>query len=210
MYRHLLQRRAFAVLLLIVSFSWWVGIADAADSDSDADADIASLQGQEWITSCREKGFDPFTLGCQTCALLPTINKHNDNIRSICQQCCQPYKDTQSLRKPYKSAVILIPTSSQSMEPELEQFLQQDWTELVQKQGFGKTKLQKLDLAGNKSQQHGFWFVRTPAELLFLDETLPTDKQMTEKQARKKAKEVITLYGWKREDIKDMIETLLA
>mmetsp|Transcript_26644 Transcript_26644/g.73513 ORF Transcript_26644/g.73513 Transcript_26644/m.73513 type:complete len:200 (-) Transcript_26644:257-856(-) len=185
-------------ILLPLLLGCLMTIANAAVKQEVA---LSKLKGQEWIQACQARGFDPSSLACGTCAILPKQHKAD------CQSCCQSYKDTTSLRKPYQSAIILVPT--QGVESELEAFLREDWSGLA-KSG----RLQQLPLEDSQPQQQGFWFLRaSPAELLFLDEPLPASsvgRRISETAVRRKASETISLYGWKREDIKDMIETLLV
>ena len=177
---------------------YFVGSTFAAVDPETTDASLR--RGDEWIRACRQQGFDPAQLGCDTCRVLPS------SVKDSCLACCQAYKDTPSLRTPYSSAVILVSAAASAMESEVETFLRDDFESLRSAKG-GAAKLEKMTM---KSSNHndGFWFMRTqPAELLFLDE--PLKSGLSEKELRQRAKESIVLYGWKREDIKDMIETLL-
>ena len=180
---------------------YFVGFTFGAVDPETTASDASLRRGHEWIRACRQQGFDPAQLGCDTCRIVPS------SVKDSCLACCQAYKDTPSLRTPYSSAVILVSAAS-SMESEVETFLRDDFESLRSAKG-GAAKLEKMTIkSSNSNNNDGFWFMRTqPAELLFLDE--PLKSGLSEKELRQKAKESIVLYGWKREDIKDMIETLL-
>ena len=182
------------------------------DDDDDVVQSLRALHGQEWVTGCRHYGFDPLQLACQTCQLLTKLPQQQ---QEICKECCQPYKDTQSLRKPYQSAILVVPPK-QLMDDELTTFLREDWDDLVERQG-GFTRLQKINMKNDKSSsllQQGFWFIRTPAEVHFFDERLSSSssniQDLSEEDIAVMAKETMQLYGWKRDDIRDMIQTLLV
>jgi hypothetical protein len=55
-------------------------------------------------------------------------------------------------------------------------------------------------------------FMATPCSILWLEEKprLATVKAANVESFRKVAKEEIELMGWKRDDVKDMLQTLLA
>ena len=180
---------------------YFVGFTFGAVDPETTASDASLRRGHEWIRACRQQGFDPAQLGCDTCRIVPS------SVKDSCLACCQAYKDTPSLRTPYSSAVILVSAAS-SMESEVETFLRDDFESLRSAKG-GAAKLEKMTIkSSNSNNNDGFWFMRTqPAELLFLDE--PLKSGLSEKELRQRAKESIVLYGWKREDIKDMIETLL-
>ena len=197
---------------------------DDDDDDDDVVQSLRALHGQEWVTGCRHYGFDPLQLACQTCQLLTKLpqqqkkqQQKKQQQEEICKECCQPYKDTQSLRKPYQSAILVVPPK-QLMDDELTTFLREDWDDLVERQG-GFTRLQKINMKNDKSSSllhQGFWFIRTPAEVHFFDERLSSSssssniQDLSEEDITDMAKETMQLYGWKRDDIRDMIQTLLV
>ena len=199
----------FRFILLVVCFTASAFVRASIEPTADGSE---HLKGQAWENSCRQRGFDPWQLACQTCDLLPS------SVVADCRDCCQPYKDTQSLRKPYQSAVLVVPQQQQSqnavMDSELEMVLREDWDDLVQKLG-GSTRLQKISVTVDGDQFiNNFWMVRAPpAEVHFLEERLPavsSSTRLSKTMIADKAKETITLYGWKRDDIRDMIQTLLG
>jgi len=85
------------------------------------------------------------------------------------------------------------------MHGDLETFMRDDWDELVKKKG--KHRLQKVQ---RDADRFSFY---SPAVLYFLE--TPLDGSLPSRTSLKAAKETIHLDGWKREDIKDMIMTLL-
>jgi hypothetical protein len=136
------------------------------------------------LAACRDKGFDPWQLSCRTCENLPLSYKND------CLACCQPYKDSEFLQDPYHTAVLLV---HRSASEELESFLRDDWDGLVSTRRF-LTK-QSFDSP---------WL--SSGTLLFFDKA----PQKNDINAMfDQAKEVINLNGWKRDEIKDMLSSLL-
>lgn len=155
------------------------------------------VRASDWVEDCHRKGFDPFQLHCETCNLLAT-ESHQEN----CRDCCQAYQDTPRIRKPYEAAVLVIqrPTGG-----ELEEFLGNDWDELVEAKS--SQRLLKLNNIVDDPVRMINLFGFPSATLMFLDQ--PLQKAQSASAYEKQAKEVIVLDGWKRDDIKDMLMTLL-
>ena len=145
----------------------------------------------DWVEDCRQDGLDPWQLACKTCQILP------QNIQKRCQECCQSYKDVERITRPYQAAVLQVP--SQTHGGDLETFLQEDWNELVAAKG--SDRLQKIE---RNVDRFSFF---SPTLLYFLE--APLDGSVPSRTSLKAAKETIHLDGWKREDMKDMIMTLL-
>ena len=179
---------------------------------------------------CRAHGFDPWQLACSTCDLLQsyTIPSQAANVDTICRQCCQAYKDTFRIEKPFEAAVLLHSKSMASMaaggvDDELAQFLKQDWDELAAtKNKANSHRLVKHQRQQPKPDADSFdiyrmmMLMRPQAQLYLFQDPLPTkpaaltallDNAETLEQV---ATEVIQLdSSWKRDDLKDMLTTLL-
>lgn len=136
--------------------------------------------------------------------------------------------------KPYSSAVLVHTASSDSgrlgmlfgggaaSTKQIEDFLAHDeektWKNLLKEKG-GEERLQILErepeAPTNKMTEREMYYLMMtggpPAEVLLLDEKLPTgkNKKLSYDQLSAKAEEVISLKGLSTDDIKDMLSTLL-
>jgi hypothetical protein len=186
---------------------------------------------EDWLSSCRHAGFDPFQLACSTCQLLPpptsSSSSPSSSLSDACLRCCQPYKDVERIRKPYEAAVLIIHhhksggNGGGGNKGEFDQFLDDDFDQLVQAKGehrLGKLLDPHLDrfpsLLSNGGG--GFYFHLPVATLLFFDSMDAVAKHQQHGRKDKgddalveAAKEVIKLDGWKRDDIRDMLTALL-
>jgi hypothetical protein len=216
----------WAILALIVT----TPTASATAIISDAD--------------CRAQGFDPWQLACSTCDELALFftkkgnegssatatsaaKKNNENIIHVCRQCCQAYKDTPRIQKPYAAAVLLHPpigsrpAGSTTTEDELTQFLTQDWDSVVATKSAARLiKIEHsspaLDNAMDMYQRMMMLQMRPPAQVCFFESPLPTKASARSallnnpESLQAAASEVIVLdASWKKDDIKDMLMTLL-
>jgi hypothetical protein len=175
------------------------------------------------IAECREQGFDPMRLACPTCDLLPV------NHQIACKACCQSYMDLSHRRtRPYEAAVLVhssadlglmgggSPRSSGSAE--IDELLKdtEEWERLVTEKG-GEERLQvlKRTVGLPKERKYSQELVSVlmkggpPAEVLLMDEKLPRGGQLVYEDLYKKAAEVISLQGSSKDDIKDLLMTLL-
>lgn len=150
------------------------------------------------LESCRKDGFDPWQLSCETCALLPVDKKPR------CLECCQSYKTSERMTKPYESAVLVHrPVSGGNSE--MEQFLDEHFDELVKSKG--SERLIKIE------QDHGasssrFMFMRPPSQMvLWFDRVVEPGQKL--KVYKEQAKETVLLDGYRKDDMKDMLTTLL-
>lgn len=207
-----------AVLLLTSSSDTFhfpcLAVAAAASEKEGAEGEAhtakrSTTTKNSWLEECRALGFDPQQLACTTCEILrniaykETAQRHHEN----CLGCCNSYKDgeRQIRSKPYESAVLVLHRKAGG---ELETFLAEDWDDLVESKG---ERLRKMKHASKKEEamEMDMLYFRggAPAATLhFLEEKSGlTDLESIDELA----KESIELDGWKREDIKDMIKTLL-
>lgn len=169
------------------------------------------------IRDCREKGFDPMRLSCPTCDLLP------ENVQEACKKCCQSYLDAKRRTNPYQAAVLVKSTfNTVSQQPggrflsELDMLLddKDEWEKILNDKG-GKERLQvmtrNLQQTDNSSERDllSLLIRRRPSmEVLLLDEKLPAGTLSYEK-LKEKATEIISLQGLSKDDIKDLLMTLL-
>ena len=162
----------------------------------------AAAGGSDWLDDCHAAGFDPMQLACRTCELLPTVSHHHH--QTACLQCCQSYKDVERMSKPYEAAVLVTSGRSFAGE-ELDNFLQQDWDDLVQAKG--ATRLMQIVRPERGGSMHSYF--RTPPTVLYLLDKQHGGSQKSATDYAKVAKETLVLDGWKRDNIRDMLLTLL-
>jgi hypothetical protein len=150
------------------------------------------------LESCRGDGFDPWQLSCETCAFLPADHKPR------CLECCQSYKTSERMTKPYESAVLVHRPVSGG-DSEMEQFLNEHWDDLVKTKGSKRLIKMEQNHAASSSR---FMFMRLPSQmLLWFDEVVEPGQKL--KFYKDTAKETVLLDGYKKDDMKDMLTTLL-
>ena len=145
---------------------------------------------------CKAVGFDPSNLACSTCKLLP--EEHVSN----CQACCESFRDVSMIRKPYEAAVLVVP-GTQGVPEEVKKLMVDDWDKIVEEKGDSR-----LRLVENPAASQSYFYGVTPVYLYFFD-----DKKVAGSTALRDlegaAQESISLRGWKREDMRDMLQALL-
>jgi hypothetical protein len=193
---------------------------------------VASASLEE---SCLALGFDSENLSCETCNLLKestTLHslqqEHNDNnpdgvinLVKECESCCQPHKfnpalhSGQSLRGKYRYALLTYDDGSLDQHGEIKDFIDRDVNDILSFKGENRFRvsaskrgsgldasiLRQMMVMG---QFHG---LGGSAPKLLLFESVK--KGGWTEDDEDEAGEVITLRGWKREDLKDMLLTLL-
>jgi hypothetical protein len=150
----------------------------------------------DWVAECNDAGFNPEQLACQTCQILPT------EFITECQKCCQTWLDTKRITKPYAAAVVLDRGSG----GDVASFFKENWDEVQQAKG--THQLQKMQTA---KEQFNFFQAR-PSQVLFFDDSSIIKKNKVTLDIPglvKRAVEIVNLDGMKREDMKDMLLTLL-
>lgn len=183
----------------------------ATNNDSNSYDDDKILN----IRDCRERGFDPMRLACPTCDLLP------EHFREACRKCCQSYLDAAKRRTtPYQAAVLVKATTQQHaggrFPTELDMLLEdkEEWDKILNEKG-GKERLQVMtrNVQRPNSEPNLLSVLlryRPPVEVLLLDETLPTaGTTLSYDKLKEKATEIISLQGLSKDDIKDLLMTLL-
>ena len=190
----------------------------------------ATAVSEKW---CLERGFDSSNLSCDTCALLEesmTLQKlqkeKNEalahqipiDINVECQTCCQDYKvnpllrPDESLRGKYRYALLTYNENSLEQYGEIKDFLERDLHDVLSFKGenrFQAVKSEKgPDIDMNMLMMMGGFsgggFGGSAPKLMLFEK----QKKWTEED-EDEAGEVINLRGWKREDVKDMLLTLL-
>jgi hypothetical protein len=154
----------------------------------------------DWVTECNESGFDPEQLACQTCQILPA------EFLDKCQKCCQSWLDIKRITKPYAAAVVV----DRGSQGDVETFFKENWDEVVEQKG--THQLQKIETP--KEQQQIYFYMPRPSQVLFFDDgttIINKNNKLSFELPKlvKMAKEIVNLDGMKREDIKDMLLTLL-
>jgi hypothetical protein len=159
---------------------------------------VTGTLAADWLTACTESGFQPEQLACQTCTVLP-----NEFVEQ-CERCCQSWLDVKRIAKPYAAAVLVDRGSSGDVET----FFKENWHEVLAIKG--AHQLQKIDTP--REQKYQFFMAR-PSQVLFFDDSssiITGNKLKVDLSTlMETAKEVVNLDGMKREDIKDMLLTLL-
>ena len=156
--------------------------------------------------SCRERGLDPTQLSCDTCGLL--VSSSLSSLHTACLECCQSYKSLDSMTSRYGSAVLIhVP----EMSEEVDAFVKEDF----QKGGGGELDIRtgtlRVDTQKPNPPMYGDMMMmqqhrqRPSALYFFANDQPPTDPHEYASQS----KELILLHGWSRDDLKDMINTLL-
>ena len=182
----------------------------------------------EW---CLERGFDPSNLSCDTCQLLAESttlqqlqdvkNKASDNddehidINKECRACCQEYKVNpvlrpgETLKGKYKHAILKYDEKSVDNYQEVKDFVERDLSDVLSFKG-DKFQIEKTnDSSPNNNidmyslMMGGVGFGGGPPKLMFFEQS------KKEGYNEEEAGEVINLRGWKREDISNMLLTLL-
>jgi hypothetical protein len=157
---------------------------------------------------CRQQGFDTTQLACDTCKILPSPQH-----QSICYTCCQSFRNIPTIQKPYEAAILVIPSGPQQSE-EITKFVQDDWEDLVTQKGKHRLHLVQDTTSSKTSNNFFFSAMLQPTHLFFLNHVDQATKVMSSSsvsvsQLEKIATETILLTGWKREDIRDMLQALL-
>lgn len=187
--------------ILLCGSAFAVGAADETD---------AAATPVGWIEGCRRNGFDPGQLACVTCDLMPS-----DETKATCLTCCQSYKDViltggGRFDKPHQAAILVLPQGMPVPE-EVQKLLNDNWNELVEAKGLDRLLQMELMPRVSASSMR-FLFSSPPTYIYFFDDKKIMANYRTATSVATiadAAKESISLQGWKREDIKDMLQTML-
>lgn len=163
---------------------------------------------------CREWGFDPSDLSCDTCSLFweedgtePAATSPNFSFHSECRLCCQKWRrnpvlatvshqqDDQSgvggrrRSAKYRSAAVLTGRMYVERLSEVKDFLEKDLPDLIERKG--------EDALEHSSDVHPM----QPPTLFFF--------RGKKERGGPNADEVIHLEKWKRDDIRELVDNLL-
>lgn len=178
----------------------------------------------EW---CLERGLDPSNLPCDTCDLLgqsPTLARLSKekgvDLDYECRQCCASYKANPllrpdaSLKGKYRHALLTYDDMALQVA-EFRDFVEQDLSDIIsaKEKRLNSVKVD-LDADGSMMDQLAFFGMGgmggfgggTVPKLFFFEKDKPGGYSEEDED---EASEVIPLRGWKREDLKDMLTTLL-
>ena len=176
---------------------------------------------------CLERGFDPNNLSCDTCRLIDestTIQQlqkvQNINIGEECRLCCQFHKINpslhpgNSLRGKYKYALLTYNEESLDQYGEIKDFLERDLNDILSIKGETRFKAaisKQISMDYEIMMQMMMMGIMSSGgagqpKLMFFDKN---KKGGWSEDDEEEAVEIIKLRGWKREDLKDMLMTLL-
>eukprot|EP00580_Thalassiosira_gravida_P010800 CAMPEP_0201645886 /NCGR_PEP_ID=MMETSP0493-20130528/32950_1 /ASSEMBLY_ACC=CAM_ASM_000838 /TAXON_ID=420259 /ORGANISM="Thalassiosira gravida, Strain GMp14c1" /LENGTH=214 /DNA_ID=CAMNT_0048120921 /DNA_START=44 /DNA_END=684 /DNA_ORIENTATION=- len=193
---------------------------------------LTTAVSQEW---CLERGFDPSNLSCDTCALLEESttlislqkeknakNKGGGGEQSIdvvaeCRTCCQVHKVNpilhpgESLRGKYRYALLTYDEHTLESYGEIKDFIERDMDDVLSFKGENRFRAVKLEKQGGMQDIEMMMrmgmvggFGGGPPKLMLFEKQ---KKGGWSEDDEEEAGEVITLRGWKREDVKDMLLT---
>ncbi|KAL9190894.1 hypothetical protein ACHAXT_000600 [Thalassiosira profunda] len=205
--------RSAAKIALVLTSAYQIAIAAVTD---------------EW---CMERGFDPSNLSCDTCTLLEesttlqSLQKKKNaasggdpiDIFAECRACCQAYKVNPilrpdgGLRGKYKYALLTYNANSLESYGEIRDFIERDMDDILSFKGNHRFRAAKSEGGGGSGNDMmmmmmGMGGFGGPPKLMFFEKQ---KKGGWKEEDEGDAGEVIDLRGWKREDVKDMLLTLL-
>lgn len=161
---------------------------------------------------CREWGFDPSNLSCDTCALLleqhaTALGLSTPQFQTECQLCCQTYRKNPILHSQnqpsssetttttghhntrYQTATIVYGSYGLQGRDEVKDFLEQDIQKLMDIKGDDVLSVMETDP------------MQVPVLLFFKEANVNFREQPPD--------EIIILEKWKRDDMKELIINLL-
>ena len=197
---------------------------------------FATAVSEEW---CLELGFDPSNLSCDTCALIDestTLRRLQEekneaaaaagggdepiDVSAECRTCCRSYKVNpllrpgESLRGKWRYALLTYNENSLGQYGEIKDFIERDMDDVQSFKGENRFRVVKSQSPGGRDVDSmmmmygmmGGGFGGGPPKLMLFGKQ---KKGGWSPEDEEEAGEVINLRGWKREDVKDMLMTLL-
>jgi hypothetical protein len=168
------------------------------------------------VEACRTLGFDPWQLSCETCRLL-TGSSVSSLLLDHCHACCQSYKTLEKRTRAYGGAIVLHSNIPRAY-PEIDSFLEQDLKSIIwTKKGKDRVVVTTMPGGGQRGGMSNMMMgmgmgnmYGPPSAILWFDDLPPTnDMGISISELQQRAKEIIILEGWKRDDIRDMLLALL-
>jgi len=169
----------------------------------------SSSSSSSYERKCQEWGFDVYQLSCDTCDLIPPSHK------SHCQTCCQSWKTLDTRTERYGYAILV---EGSYLSEQLQEFVKEDIQHVQQMTTDKFTVLPHnphtkpsggggggLGLMGGGFQQ----MMGGSSSQLYFFESQPSNSQ-DESIFASHAKKTIDLQAWKRDDVRDMVITLLT
>jgi hypothetical protein len=197
---------------------------------------FATAVSEDW---CLELGFDPSNLSCDTCALIDestTLRRLQEekneaaaaaggggkpiDLSAECRTCCRSYKVNpvlrpgESLRGKWRCALLTYNENSLEQYGEIKDFIERDVDDVQSFKGENRFRIVKTQSSGGRDVDSmmmmygimGGGFGGGPPKLMLFGKQ---KKGGWSPEDEEEAGEVINLRGWKREDVKDMLITLL-
>lgn len=179
---------------------------------------IIQASTDDWVSTCRSvHGYDPDTLSCSTCKVLEehlqSSTSNVDNLFQVqyCWDCCNTISDNVTrVIRPYKAAVLVDYDGSDTgtagqQQTEIQQFVNENMDELIVKKG-GEKKLKRLQPSSSTSSRMLMYggFHRQVSKLYFFNDDIASSGIDLST-----AIESVRLDGMKKDDIRDMVDTML-
>lgn len=156
------------------------------------DSIFANLQD-----SCHSRGFDPLQLSCDTCTLLP-----QKQLQSDCLECCQSFQTLHGQPQRFPFAVLLYNNQNEEMM----KFMDESLPQVHHVKGSHRLVVQEAPSGVSM-------FQRMPSIVYWMDQAPPrTNGQSLDVKLQvyeSMAKEQVTVEGWQKADLEDMLLTLL-
>ena len=200
------QRRGLllSMKLLVLALLHLIALVAVASSDGAAETTAVSE------SDCHSYGFDPSSLSCDTCGLL--VGTPLAQFEAECLQCCQKWKPdpvvnpdagTSGFVGRYKLAVLRYDPESLGSYEEVQNFLNEDKKDVTKAKG---TKAFVLEKVENDNQFNMGGFAALFGGMRIAPPTIHFYKTSTKSG---EPDEEVSLRGFKREDIADMLMTML-
>lgn len=183
----------------------------AAVLSADADAVVTEAE-------CRSLGFDPSSLSCDTCSLLaksPLAQFETD-----CRRCCQRFRPDPATNPDaaysgfvgrYQLAILRYdPDSLGSYYEEVDRFLKEDRDEVTRAKGSKAFVVEEVENSNNNHYNMGGFAAWFGGMQPMVPPTIHFYKSSSgRRRAGEEPDEEVSLRGFKREDIADMLMTVL-
>lgn len=151
-----------------------------------------------FVKECRNAGFDPMQLACTTCAILP--EKH----QTKCGECCQSYKTLEKRSKRYEMAYLLNTGYPESVQ----EFVREDKDQVLDQKGDSRFHVQDYTVDRNMMGMMGM-FQQEPSAIFWFDQKVDINGDLQEIVQSADEITVLTGRGLGRDDMRDMLLTLL-